>query len=345
MNKDLPEIIKNDSELEELLTRPSAELVEMMKHLDGDVLILGVAGKIGPDLARTAIRAIEEAGVKKRVIGVDLFPNEESKKPFHKMNIELLKCDLLDPESVKKLPRIENVIYLVGKKFGTQGSEELTWMINTVAPANAARHFSQSRIVALSTGCVYPLIDVDNICSEESPVGPVGEYAQSCLGRERVFKYYSKINKTPIILVRLSYAVDLRYGVLYDIGKMILEDIPINLKMSYFNTIWQGDVNNFTLLSLEHCESPASVLNMTRPEIVFIKDVAEEFGKIMNKKVTIIGEKGHKYFLSDVSKALKVFGEPTVSLKRLIKWQAHWLLSGGRSLNIPTHYEENEGDY
>lgn len=341
----LPEIISSESELEKLLSRPSGNLINMMKHLDGDIIILGVAGKIGPDLARTALRAIEEAGVKKKVIGVDLFPDEESKDAFKNMEIELIKCNLLEPDQVAKLPRVKNVIYLVGKKFGTSGSEELTWMLNVVAPANVARHFSQSRIVTFSTGCVYPLGDTNNISTEDGPVGPVGEYAQSCLGRERVFEYYSKSHKTPVSLIRLSYAVDLRYGVLYDIGRMVLEEKPVDLKMAYFNTIWQGDVNNQTFLSLEHCASPPFILNMTRPEVVSTKSVAEEFGRIMDKKVVFTGEEGHKYLLSDTSKAIKAFGVPSVSLEKLIHWQAHWLLSGGRSLNIPTHFEENEGEY
>lgn len=344
-NANLPQVISSESELEDYLSKPSSNLINMMKRLEGDILILGVAGKIGPDLARTALRAIEEAGLKKKVIGVDLFPEDGSKDAFKNMEIELIKCNMLEPDEVAKLPHVKNVIYLVGKKFGTSGSEELTWMINVVAPANAARHFYQSRIVAYSTGCVYPLVDTNNICTEDGPVGPVGEYAQSCLGRERVFEYYSKIHNTPVSLIRLSYAVDLRYGVLYDIGRMVLEEKPIDLKMAYFNTIWQGDVNNQTFLALEHCASPPSVWNVTRPEIVSTKSVAEEFARIMGKKVVFTGEEGHKYFLSDTSKAMKVFGAPTVSLEKLIHWQAYWLLSGGRSLNKPTHFEENEGDY
>ena len=344
-NQDLPEVITNESELEKLLSKPSSNLINMMKRLDGDIMILGVSGKIGPDLARTAIRAIEESGAKKKVIGVDLFLEEKSRESFENMDIELIKCDLLEPAEVAKLPQVKNVIYMVGRKFGTQGSEELTWMINTIVPNNVARHFTQSRIAAFSTGCVYPLVDTDNICTEDSPCGPVGEYAQSCLGRERVFDYYSKTNNTPVALIRLSYAVDLRYGVLYDIGKMVLEEKPIDLNMSYFNTIWQGDVNNQVLLLLEHCASPSSIWNVTRPETVSIRYVAEEFAKIMGKKALFTGKESHRYFLSDTSKAVKLFGDPSVSLERLIRWQAHWLILGRRSLNKPTHFEENDGEY
>jgi nucleoside-diphosphate-sugar epimerase len=342
----LPEFIKNESELEEILSRPSPDLVNMMKRLEGDIMFLGVSGKIGPGLARTAIRAVEAAGVNKELFGVDLFLEEGSKAALESLDMELIECDLLEPDQVARLPYAKNVIYLVGKKFGTKGSEGLTWMINVIAPANAARHFSRSRLVAFSTGCVYPMVDNSRGgCTEDSPFGPVGEYAQSCLGRERVFSFYSRANNIPISLIRLSYAVDLRYGVLYDIGRQVMENRPIDLKMSYFNTIWQGDVNNLTLLTLEHCASPPAVWNITRPEIVSIRLVAEEFAKIMGKKVVFAGEPGHRYFLSDTSKAVKAFGPPSVSLEKLIYWQARWLLSGGRSLNKPTHFEESEGDY
>ena len=345
MKQNLPEVISTESELEELLSRPSSDLVNMMKRLDGDIMLLGISGKIGPALGLTALRAIQEAGCKKKVFGVSRFSEEGAKERFEDMDIGLIGCDLMEPDDVAALPRVKNIIFLAGRKFGTQGNEELTWMANVIVPANVARHFSQSRIVAFSTGCVYPLVDTNNICSEDSPLGPVGEYAQSCLGRERVFEYYSKANNTQIGLIRLSYAVDLRYGVLYDIGKMVLEEKPIDLKMGYFNTIWQGDVNNQMLLAFEHCASPPAIWNITRPEIVSIKFVAEEFAKIMGKKAVFTGQEGHRYFLSNTSKAIRAFGPPSVSLEKLIHWQAHWLLSGGRSLNKPTHFEENEGEY
>ncbi len=342
----LPEFIKDESELEEILSRPSSGLIQMMKRLDGDLIFLGASGKIGPDLAHTAIRAVKEAQVKKKIFGVDLFQDKESMTALDHLDMELIKCDLLEPDDVARLPRVKNVIYLAGKKFGTKGSEEMTWSINVIPPANTARHFSGSRIVAFSTGCVYPLVDnINGGCTEESPCGPVGEYAQSCLGRERIFGSYSKTNKTPVSLIRLSYAVDLRYGVLHDIGKLVMEEKPIDLKMSYFNTIWQGDVNIQTLLMLEHCASPPSIWNITRPEIVSTRFVAEEYAKIMGKKAIFTGKEGHKYYLSDTSKAVRTFGIPSISLDTLIRWQAYWLLSGRHSLNKPTHFEENEGDF
>ncbi|MFH1748896.1 MAG: NAD-dependent epimerase/dehydratase family protein [Planctomycetota bacterium] len=342
----LPKVVANEADLEALLSRPSPALVNMMKRLDGDIMLLGVAGKIGPDLALTALKAIKKAGVDKKLIGVDLFPEEESRALLENSGVELIACDLLNPAEVAALPRARNVIYLVGRKFGTQGNEELTWMINVVAPANAARHFSESRIVAFSTGCVYPMVGpAGGGCVETDQPGPLGEYAQSCLGRERVFEYYSKANSTPVSLIRLNYAVDLRYGVLYDIGKLVLEGKPIDLTMGYFNAIWQGDVNNQTLLALEHCTSPPAIWNVTRPEVVSIRRVAEQFAEIMGKRVEFTGEEGPVALLSNSAKATKVFGPPTVLLEKLIHWQAHWLMAGGRSLNKPTHFEETGGEY
>ncbi len=342
----MPGVVANENDLAELLSRPSPALVTMMKRLDGDIMLLGVAGKIGPDLALTALRAIKEAGVEKKLIGVDLFPEEGSRTFLENAGVEFIACDLLNPAEVAGLPRVKNVIYLVGRKFGTQGNQELTWMINVVAPANAARHFTDSRIVAFSTGCVYPMVGAaTGGCVETDEPGPIGEYAQSCLGRERVFEYYSKANSTPVSLIRLNYAVDLRYGVLYDIGELVLEGKPVDLTMGYFNTIWQGDVNNQTLLALEHCASPPAIWNVTRPEVVSIRAVAEQFAEIMGKKAEFTGTEGDAALLSNSAKATKVFGPPTVSLEKLIHWQAHWLLAGGRSLDKPTHFEETGGQY
>lgn len=341
----LPDLVTNEPDLEELLSRPSPALANTMKRLDGDI-VLGVSSKIGPSLAMTALRAIRQAGISKTVIGVDLFPEEASRTLLENSGVELIACDLLNPAEVAGLLRARNVVYLVGRKSGTQGNEELTWMINVVAPANVARHFSESRIVAFSTGCVYPMVDAaGGSCVETDAPGPIGEYAQSCLGRERVFEYYSKANNTPVGLIRLNYAVDLRYGVLHDIGKLVLEDKPVDLTVGYFNTIWQGDVNNQALLALQHCDSPPAVWNVTRPEVVSTRSVAEKFAEIMGKRVEFTGTEGPVAFLGNSAKATEAFGPPPVPLDTLIHWQAHWLLAGGRSLNKPTHFEETGGEY
>ncbi len=343
---ELPELIENEAELSEVLSRPSPALIEMMGRLPGDLLLLGISGKIGPDLARTALRAIEAAGVEKKVIGVSRFTEDSARERFAGLDLELIPCDLADPDAVAALPRVENVIYLAGRKFGTHGREDLTWLANVVVPAYVARAFAKSRIVAFSTGAVYPMVTpASGGCKEEPPLAPVGEYAQSCLGRERVFTCFSLTHGTPVALVRLNYAVDLRYGVLYDIGKRVLADEPVDVSMANFNTIWQGDVNVQTLLLLEHCATPPAIWNQTRPGIVTTRAVAEEFAAIMGKKVLFTGQEAPVALLSDATRAAETFGPPSVSLKRLIRWQAHWLQVGGRTLDKPTHFEETGGQY
>jgi len=342
----LPEVVADETELEELLSRPSPALVDMMKRLEGDIMLLGVSGKIGPDLALTALRAIRQAGGENRVIGVSRFSEEGSRERFENMDIDIITCDLLDAEDIAALPTARNVVFLAGRKFGTHGQEELTWVANVVVPANVLRHFRESRIVAFSTGAVYPMVaPASGGCREEHPLDPIGEYAQSCLGRERVVAYYSKANGTPVSLIRLNYAVDLRYGVLYDIGRLVLDQQPVDLSMGYFNTIWQGDVNNQTLLAFEHCSSPPSVWNVTSPDVVSTRQTAERFGELMGRQVEFKGKEGPVALLSNSARATKALGPPAVSLDRLVQWQAHWLLAGGRSLNRPTHFEETGGEY
>jgi nucleoside-diphosphate-sugar epimerase len=342
----LPEVVADETDLAELLSRPSPALVAMMKRLEGDIMLLGVSGKIGPDLALTALRAIRQAGGENRVIGVSRFSEEGSRERLENMDIDIITCDLLDAEDIAALPTTRNVVYLAGRKFGTHGHEELTWVANVVVPANVLRHFRGSRIVAFSTGAVYPMVaPASGGCREEDPLDPIGEYAQSCLGRERVFAYYSKANGTPVSLIRLNYAVDLRYGVLHDIGKLVLDEKPVDLSMGYFNTIWQGDVNNQALLALEHCSSPPSVWNVTRPEVVSTRQTTVRFGEIMRRQVKFKGEEGPVALLSNSARATKALGPPAVSLDRLVQWQAHWLLAGGRSLNKPTQFEETGGEY
>ena len=245
-----------------------------------------------------------------------------------------------------RLPQVPNVIFMAGRKFGTAGNEGLTWAMNVLAPANAACHFAASRIVAFSTGCVYPLTPVaGGGCTETDPPDPLGEYSQSCLGRERIFEHYSNTQRTPVCLLRLNYAIDMRYGVLYDIGRKIWEGQPVDLTMGHFNAIWQGDVNNQTLLALEYCAAPVNILNITGPETIPVRFVAEQFGELFGKKATFTGTPGDIALLSNSAKATARFGYPSVPLQRMIRWVAAWLQSGGRSLNKPTHFETNNGRY
>ena len=339
-------VIKNEAKLDDLLSRPAPELIGLMQRLDGEIMILGIAGKMGISLGRMAMRAIAEAGVKKRVIGVSRFSNLDAQALSEGYGMETIRCDLLDAGAVAALPRVKNILFMAGRKFGTQGDEELTWAINTLAPGNVAVHFSESRIAAFSTGNVYPLAPpASGGCIETDPVGPVGEYAQSCLGRERVFQYYSRARGTPVCLIRLNYAMDLRYGVLHDLARKVWRDEPVNIAVGQFNCIWQGDANHQALMAFEHCQTPANILNVTGPELVSVRYAASTFAGLMGKSVVFAGEDSGAALLSNPAKAISLFGYPRVSLLRMLEWTAQWVMAGGPSLDKPTHFEETGGRY
>jgi hypothetical protein len=342
----LPETIKNEEQLDELISRPGNELVEMLSRLDGDLIFLGVAGKIGPSLARMAKRACDEARIKKRIIGVSLFENKELQKRIEKYGIETIHGDLLDSKFTNSLPNFKNVFFLAGMKFGSIENLPMTWAINSYLPAIVADNFRNSRIVAFSTGCVYPLVPVESGGSSEADV-PVatGEYAQSCLGRERMFEYGSFRNGTKVALIRLNYSVEMRYGVLTDIAFKVKNNLPVDLTMGYINVIWQGDMNNFVLRSLEHVKSPAKVINITGPEILSVRKVAIEFGKLFKVKPVFVNEEAPTALLSNSKQASGLFGYPKVQINQIIKWISEWLIEDKRLLGKPTHFEIRDGKY
>jgi len=337
--------ITSEEELDNLLSDPPEALVALMRRLEGDILLLGIAGKIGISLGAMARRAIAQAGVAKRVIGVARFSEPGVREKVEAAGVETIACDLLDRTAVSRLPQAPNVIYLAGRKFGTVGQEALTWAMNTLAPGYVAEQFSRSRIVAFSTGCVYPLVTAHAACTEATVPAPVGEYAQSCLGRERIFSYYSQRHGTPICLFRLNYAAELRYGVLHDIAQAVWQGQPVDVTVGQFNVIWQGDVNAQALRALELCASPAAVLNVTGPETVSTRAVARRFAELMGKEAIFIGEEGPVAYLNDASQAIRHFGDPRVCLEQLITWTAEWVMAGGRSLGKPTHFEVNDGRF
>jgi len=341
-----PNAITSESELDELLSRPHECVVELMRALPGDIMLLGVAGKMGVSMAQLAVRAINAAGVKKRVYGVSRFTNPAMRNALEEAGITTIACDLLAQTQIASLPHVDNLIYLAGRKFGTDAEADLTWVMNVLVPGLICERFSGSRIVAFSTGCVYPLVPVTSHgCHESVPPEPVGEYAQSCLGRERIFQYYSRTHGHPVCLLRLNYAIDLRYGVLHDIAKMVWQEQPVTLSVPVFNAIWQGDANARALLSLPLCASPARVLNLTGPEIISVRSVAMQFGELMRRQVHFADDSGAVAYLNDASTAMSLFGPPSVPLNRMIDWTAHWVMSGGRSLEKPTHFAVNTGRY
>jgi len=268
------------------------------------------------------------------------------KQELEDCGIETIACDLLDDGQLNELPDVKNVIYMAGKKFGTMGSEYLTWAMNAYLPGRVAEKFKNSRMVVFSTGNVYPLTPVKNGgASEENSTGPVGEYAQSCLGRERVFEYFSRKYEIPMTFFRLNYANDLRYGVLYEVASAVMEERPIDLSMGHVNIIWQGDANEYALRSLSVTECPPCILNITGPETVSIRWLAERFGEGFGKKPVFINEEEDTALLSNASKAHKLFGYPRVTLRQMIEWQIEWLKMGGEVINKPTHFQERRGEY
>src|ERR1700752_4561853 len=302
-----------------------------MAALDGDLLILGVGGKMGPSLARLARRAIDQAGVKKRVLAGARFTNNKLPSELAAHGIETIACDLLDRSSLDKLPNIPNVIFMAARKFGTSGEEHLTWAMNTYLPGLVAERYRNSRIVAFSTGNVYPLRPLkDGGAPETTSVSPVGEYAQSALGRERMFEYGSMRWRTPVVILRLNYAAELRYGVLVDIGRAVFERRPIDLCMPQVNVIWQRDANSWCLRSFAYCQSPPLILNITGPETLSVREIALEFGQHFGiEPIFVSSAEDSSALLSDVSKARSIFGSPTVRPQEIIEWIANWIRDGG----------------
>ena len=337
---------KNEEELDNMLSQPSEQLIEVVRHLSGDITILGANGKMGLSQSIMAKRAAERAGVNKQIYAVSRFSDQAGRNKLDAWGIKTIACDLLDAAQVEKLPVTENVIFMAGRKFGTTCSEALTWAMNSIVPANCAKHYRSSRIVVFSTGCVYPLVKAETGGSKETDrPEPIGEYAQSCLCRERIFEHFAIVNTTPSLLYRLNYATDLRYGVLYDLGIKIWNDEPLTAGVGFFNIIWQGDANNYALLALQQTSSPAEILNVTGEDLLSVRKVAEEMGAIMKKQVRMAADGHNHSYLNDASKLFRLFGKPSVSSRELIRMQAEWIMHGGKGLNKPTHFEVDDGKF
>jgi len=340
------ECIADEIQLDERLSRPTPRLVEALARLDGDLIVLGVAGKMGVNLAQQALRASREAGSRRRVLGVARFTDPAARRKLETSGVKTLACDLLDPDAVRTLPRAPLVVFMAGQKFGTEDRPELTWAVNTLTPAHVCRHFADSRIVVFSTGCVYPLVPpAQGPVDESARPDPVGEYGQACLGRERIFEHFSRTQGTRVCLLRLCYAIDLRYGVLHDIAQRVWRGQPVPLSVTHFNMIWQGDANAMALQALQHCTAPPTPLNLTGPWILQTREVALAFGRLLKKDVRWAGPEGPRAYLADARKALERFGGVTVQPAEMIEWTARWVAAGGRSLGKPTHFEVSDGRF
>ena len=336
----------NIQELYEQHLIPSDALVEDIIKIEGDILLLGVGGKMGPSVARLALDAIKKAGVKKNVIGVSRFSQAGLQEALEKDGIITYKADLLEKDQLDALPEIPNVLYMAGTKFGTSGNEHFTWAMNSYLPGMVGEKYKHSRIVVFSTGNIYPLTPVVmGGATENTAPDPVGEYAQSCLGRERIFQYTASKYNTPLLIYRLNYANDVSYGVLIEIAKKVSTATEIDLNMGHVNVIWQKDADEIALRSLLHCTAPAKLLNVAGPETAPVRWIAEEFGKLMGKKPVFTGKEQETALLSNAAESFSLFGYPSFSLKQMIQLVALWLQNDGKTLNKPTHFQERQGKF
>ncbi|HKW98913.1 MAG TPA: NAD-dependent epimerase/dehydratase family protein [Bryobacteraceae bacterium] len=339
-------MIASEQQLEDLLSEPSGADARAMSYLEGDLVILGVAGKMGPSLAKRARRACDWARLPKRIIGVARFSEPQVREELEAAGIETVSLDLLEPGAMAKLPDAPNVLYMAARKFGSTGQEHLTWAMNTMLPALVADRYAGSRIVAFSTGNVYPLVPVTSGgASETTPAGPIGEYAQSALGRERIFEFFSHRNGTPMMFLRLNYAIDLRYGVLLDIGQKVFERRPVDVTMGHVNVIWQGDANSIALRAFAHCQAPPAVLNVTGPEILAVRWIAQRFGERFGVEPAIEGREAETALINNAAHCHRLFGYPAVTVEQMIEWVADWIGMGGATHAKPTHFETRDGRF
>jgi nucleoside-diphosphate-sugar epimerase len=338
----LPETISDIAALDDLLCRPSQPLIDDLRSVEGDIMILGVAGKMGPTLAGLAKAALPD----RRIVGVARFSDPAVKRWLEARGIETINCDLLDETAIGRLPKIPNVIFMAGRKFGAEGDLSLTWAMNSHVPALVAQAFRDSRIVAFSTGCVYPFVPVNGKGADENMApDPPGEYAQSCVGRERMFEYFSRKFATPGRLFRLNYAIDMRYGVLHDIAGKVLQGKPIDVSLGHVNFIWQGDAAAQALRCLAYCDMPTSPINVSGHEILAVRDLAARFGLLFDRAPVIVGKEQPTAWLTNTSQAVRLFGLPIVDTDQLIRWTADWISRSMPSLGKPTKYEVRDGRY
>lgn len=342
----LPATIRTEKALDSAMTEPGHALIEDIVSLQSPLVVLGGSGKMGPSLALLAKRAALQANHDLHVVAVSRFSDEAAREWLGNFDIETIACDLLDRESTMALPDSQNVVFMAGRKFGTVDNPALTWAMNTVAPTHAAERYARSRVVALSTGCVYPLVPVASGGSrEEDELIPRGEYANACVARERIFEYYSRRDAIPMVQIRLNYALDLRYGVFVDIATRVLQEVPIDLTMGYVNCIWQRDANEIILRSFRVASVPPTLLNVTSREVLRVRDVALRFGELLGREPRFQGTESDYALLSDPSRAYELFGPPATGVDAVMQWTAEWLAHEGRTLAKPTHYEGSDGRY
>jgi nucleoside-diphosphate-sugar epimerase len=342
----LPSQFESETALDDALTRPSPALIEFVRTLSGPLMILGAGGKMGPTLAVLARRAIEASGRKIDVIAASRFGDGQSRAWLEERGVRTHSVDLLEPDALQVLPDAPDVLYLVGLKFGTAQNPALTWAVNTQAPAHVCRRFLQSRIVALSTGNVYPLSSVDRGGADENdPLTPLGEYANAAVARERVFQFYSDRLRLPVVLLRLYYAVELRYGVLVDIARKVHAGDTIDLGNGHLTCIWQGDANEMIVRALGLARTPAAPFNLCRPEVYKVREIAERLGTLLGYEPRFAGVESGTAIIGNAARLCAALGPPAIELDTMLQWIAHWVKAGGRNLDRPTHFETRDGRY
>ncbi len=343
----LPTRFEDVEALEDFMTRPSPALVADMERLDGDIMVLGVGGKMGPTLARLAKRAAPG----KRVLGVARFSDPRSREMLQAHGVECIAADLTDRDALARLPGaaegVKNIVFMAGHKFGASDNPGLTWMMNVGVPGLVAESLRDTRIVSFSTACVYPFVAVDGPGADESvpATPPAGDYAWSCVGREKMFEYGSRRWGTPGRLLRLSYAIDMRYGVLFDVASAVFKGAPLDLSMGHADVIWQGDANEQALRCLLHCEAPTTPINITGPAHTRIRALAQAFGQRFGRPPVLVGQEAPTAWLLDTRLSQHLFGAPAVPLEAMIDWVADWVARGGPSLGKPTHFQTRDGKY
>ena len=332
----------DESGLEDVLSEPTDATRKVLADLSGDIVVLGAGGKMGPTLAMM----LRKASTHRNIYAVSRYSDKAARARIERTGITTIEADLLDESSYKKLPEEENVFFLAGMKFGASGNQPLTWAMNSFLPALVARHYKNSKIVTFSTGNVYPLVDIDcGGATEETDPGPIGEYAQSCLGRERIFEYFSQVHETPVTLVRLNYANEPRYGIIVDLTTKILNDEPVDLTMGAVNLIWQRDANDYIIRAITLAKSPAAVLNVTGPDTVAVRRLAEQIGAEVGKKPTFVSKETQSALLSDASYCIDTFGPPQTTLDEMVSMIARWVASGKNTLDKPTKYNVRDGKF
>ena len=342
----MKDAIRDEAHLEDLLSEPTPAVIETLQRVEGDLVILGVGGKMGPTLARMARRAMDEAKVKHAVIGVARFSDPRSRQSLEEAGVRTVPCDLLNREQVLKLPDGAAVISMVGQKFGTTGAESATWATNAYLPGLIAERYHGLPTMAFSTGNVYSFVPVESGgATEETAPGPIGEYAASALGRERMFEYFSRAHGTPTSIYRLNYAVELRYGILLEIALKVWNGTPLDVRMGYVNVIWQGDANAIGLRMLFLGKSPPEIFNVTGAEVLSVRKLATTFGELLGKKPVIEGTEQPNALLSNPAKAVKTFGAPKTTTEQAVAMVAHWVKNNGRTLNKPSHFETRDGKF